>query len=347
MKICVNLENIAKNADIIRSRLNSGVKLCAVVKANAYGHGLAQVAQYIENKVDFFAVARLDEALTLRSVGVKKAVLVLCSDVGRREAREAAARDITLTADSAETAELAAAEGFSVHIKTDSGMNRLGLKDGAELEKVLDRCLALGVDVGGVYSHFACTMPTNPKAMFAQYKKFCRMASVVRTAYPAALRHICNTSAALNCPAFHCDMVRVGLGLYGYCDKKTPSLFAGKSACASVIETKLVRQGESVGYDMAFTAERDTSVAVIDCGYGDGLPRNYARGGYVLTKYGKSVIIGNMCMDMCFIADAGSLRRGDKAVILGEWGGNSVKADDIAEICGTIPYEILCGLRNR
>lgn len=348
MFVKVSPENILKNVIEIKSRLGEGVRFCAVVKANAYGHGLAQVAEYIEEEADFFAVARLDEALLLRDVGIKKDILVLGAFGGRAEASAAARRGITLTLDCPQNVPVFAEAGVSVHIKTDSGMNRLGVKDAACLSDLIRLCADCGVRVTGVYSHFARGMATDPKAMFAQYKKFLSFAGIVREYYPSAIRHICNTAAALDCPAFHLDMVRIGIGLYGCCDSPRARLLPAKSAVATVVETKSLAAGESLGYDFAFTADRDMFYAVIDCGYGDGLPRRFARGGYVLTKYGKAEIIGNMCMDMTMVRDdKKSLVRGDKVVLLGDYGKNNVKADDIAKICDTIPYEILCNLRNR
>ena len=121
-----------------------------------------------------------------------------------------------------------------------------------------------------------------------------------------------------------------------------------KFASAEVVETKDVCSGESVGYEMKFVAEKDMRIAVVNCGYGDGLPRSYSKGGKFLTKNGFCKVIGNVCMDLTMIEDkTKSLKKGDEVIILGDNCKKSVKADDMAKICDTIPYEIVCNLRNR
>lgn len=347
MRVKVSLQNIDDNIAKVKTQLNCGVKLCAVVKANAYGHGLAQVAQYVENSADCFAVARLDEATLLRQVGVKKQVLVLNPLFTRQEIALAGKNDITLTADSADNLQMLADNGVSVHIKTDSGMNRLGLKRADEAEKLFFVCKELGVKVEGVYSHFASAINSNAGMMFYQYRRFCKFTQIASAYFPKAVRHICNTSAALCCPAFQCDMVRVGIGLYGYSDRKNFPLKKCKTVSAQVVETKTVPKGQTVGYDCKFTADSDTQIAVVDCGYGDGLPRAFC-GGSVITQYGKADVVGSICMDLMMIKNPdGRLKAGDEVIILGEYGKSCVSADEIAAICGTIPYEILCNLRNR
>lgn len=348
MQVKINFENIKSNVKKIKGQLNDGVKMCAVVKANAYGHGLAEVAQYIENDVDFFAVARFEEAMLLRSVGIKKQILVLNPLLPKSDVEIAGKYDITLTADGAENLQLFADNKVKIHLKVDTGMNRLGVKYLSEAKKLCLRCKQSGVIVDGIYSHFASTVNADPKMTFKQYRTFCKFTQTVKSYYPNVITHICNTSGALCCPAFQCDMVRIGIGLYGYTDRKFFTLNPCKTVLAKVVETKRIKEGQTVGYDCKYLAGYEDDIAVLDCGYGDGLFREYGSGGQVLTNYGKMPIIGNICMDLLMIKNVGKqLKKGDTVILLGKCGKNSIRADEIAKICGTIPYEILCNLRNR
>lgn len=347
MYVKINLENIKDNVRIIKQELNNGVKLCAVVKANAYGHGLAEVAQYIESSVDSFAVARFEEAMLLRSVGIKKQVLVLNSLMSKSDIKTAGKNNITLTADSEENLKTFAENNVSIHLKVDSGMNRLGIKTLEDAEEFCRVCKHEGVILDGVYSHFASTINTNPEMMFNQYRVFEKVSKCVKQYYSNSVAHICNTSGALCCPAFQCEMVRVGIGLYGYTDRRLLPLKGCKTVFAKAVETKLIKSGETVGYDCKYVAEHDENIAILDCGYGDGLFRKYGNGGDVLTNCGRMPIIGNICMDLLMVKNTGGLKKGDTVVILGNLGENSIKADEIAKKCDTIPYEILCNLRNR
>ncbi|MBQ9715288.1 MAG: alanine racemase [Clostridia bacterium] len=336
MYVFINTKQLVKNAKKIKKHLFADTKLCAVVKANGYGHGMVDVAKTIQNTVDWFAVARVDEGLALRQNGITKPILVLCPCYTQKQAEICALKDISLTLDSLYDLPKIAKSGAKVHLKTDSGMHRIGVTNKDDLMRILQSCKSKKIDVQGVYTHFASDVNGNPKLTFAQYKKFLNMSDMVKRFYPGVLVHACNSANAKSCPAFFCDMVRVGLWLYDDV----------KQVTAKVVQIKNLLQGHGAGYDHCFVAKQNCSIAIVDCGYGDGLPRNY--NGQVLTKYGKMDVVGNACMDMITIKNRDNLlKKGDKVVILGKMDKNVVKADEIAKNCGTISYEILCNLRER
>lgn len=344
MRVKTNFENIVKNISFLKNRLNDGVKFCGVVKANAYGHGLVEVSQYIQNDVDFLAVARLEEALALRCGNVCTKILVL-NPLKKSEIKTAAKHDISFAVDDEENFDEIAKCGGKIHVKLDTGMNRLGIKEDKAFFDFFDRLKKFGIVPDGVFSHFASSIRKSPEKMFLQFCDFNKKAEILKETYPDIIRHISASDAMYFCPAFQCDMVRSGIFMYG-CGAE--GLLPCKFASAEVVETKDVCSGESVGYEMKFVAEKDMRIAVVNCGYGDGLPRSYSNGGKFLTKNGFCKVIGNVCMDLTMIEDkTKSLKKGDEVIILGDNGKKSVKADDMAKICDTIPYEIVCNLRNR
>lgn len=336
MQIFINYKRLISNTKNVKSKLNENVKLCAVVKANAYGHDIVKTSLAIENEVDYFAVARVDEGLVLRQNQITKPILVLNPRYTKNQAEICAENDISLTLCNLFDVEKISRAGAKVHLKTDSGMNRVGVKQSDEFLRLISECKRKNICVQGVYSHFASDVNCDPKNTFAQFNNFCEMAKIAKEIYPQCLLHICNSSNAICEPAFHLDMVRVGLSLYDDC----------KKVVATIIETKQLKKGERAGYNGCFVADSDCVIAVADCGYGDGLPRRY--NGHVLSKYGKMQVVGNGCMDMIMINNRDNLlKKGDKVVILGKYNKNIVKADEIAKNCDTISYEILCNLRER
>jgi len=346
MRIYTDFNGIRQNVTKIKSILNPKVKFCAVVKANAYGHGMVNTAKSIQDKVDFFAVARFDEAVLLQKNGIVKPILIFNPDLSDEQIKTAAKNNFRLTLNCKKRLDILAEYGAKVHLKVDSGMGRLGESCIYGFEDILEQCKQKGVCVEGVYSHFASDVVKNPRLTFEQYRKFEVFIDNVKKYYPQCISHICNTAGAMFCPAFHCDMVRIGIGLYGYSSSKNTVFKQCKSVFAKVVQTKKVLCGQGIGYDHVYVAKKDVAVAVVDCGYGDGLPRRYS--GYVVANDKKMPILGNICMDMMMIENIGnSLHVGDEVIVLGENGKNAVKADDIAKICDTITYEILCNLRER
>lgn len=336
MQIFTDYKRLQNNAKNIRQHLFKDTKLCAVVKANGYGHNIVEVAKNLQNYVDYFAVARVDEGIVLRQNNISKPILVLCPYYTQKQVKICAQNDISLTVDNLYDLQIISRYKAKIHLKIDSGMHRVGIENADDFLQMIQYCVQNKIDVQGVYSHFASDLKSNAKLTINQYKKFCEFADIAKQYYPDCIVHLCNSINTKTSPACHFDMVRTGIDLYDGC----------KKVVAKVVATKQVKAGDGMGYNHCFVSDCEQNIAIVDCGYGDGLPRRY--NGWVDTKYGKMQVVGNACMDMIMIKNSQNLlKKGDKVVILGEYFKNIVKADEIAKNCDTISYEILCNLRER
>ncbi len=324
-------------------------RVMAVVKANAYGHGLVQVARCLED-ADAFGVARLTEALALRGAGVRQPVVLLEGLIDRRELEEAARHDLELVVHCEEQVALLeqapADAAFVLWLKVDTGMNRLGLRP-EQVEAVLARLDALGPRVGELrlMTHFASADEHENPATARQLQLFAGVA-----ARRAWARSLCNSAGVFAQPSAHAEWVRPGIALYGV--SPFPELMGSELGlkpamrlASTVIAVRRVLAGEGVGYGGAWRAPRDTRVAIIAAGYGDGLPRSLPFGTPVLLGGERAGVVGRVSMDMLAV-DVGSLpevRVGDAAVL---W-GPELPVEQIAAHAGTIPYELLCSVSQR
>ena len=323
---------IEHNIGIIREKA-CGAKIYAVVKANAYGHGLLPIAERISDKVCGFAVARPDDAFKLRAAGIKNEILALCG-FDNASAEELILSDITVTISSYEeyfslsdTAERLKKTVFA-HIKIDSGLNRLGVKTRAEYDKIL-AVQNPHVCITGVFTHYA-TADCGDEYFSMQRGRF--------SAFPKpfdTMVHSANSAAMAR--GVTEGGVRTGIMLYGY---GTPlGQIPALSVDAAILALKTLCAGEKLGYNITYTAPRTAVIAVIGLGYGDGYPRLINKG-YVLINGVKCPILGTVCMDMLTadVSGAGEIIPGrTRALIL----GGRVTADDIAGWAGTISYDIL------
>ncbi len=336
----INYDAIVKNAAVIRGKCG-GAKLCAVVKCDAYGHGLERTARYLRDQVHCFAVGNVSEANVIAHLG-KDILILLPSD--RRNSVTAVKYGYILTADSFVSLKnaLYAAQicgvPARVHLKIDSGMHRLGFLP-EELPAVADFLIKSGgkAAVEGIYSHFSssdCDAVYTEK-QFAAFLAACEF--LERTLKIRPVRHIANTAALFADSRYALDMVRAGLGLYGYGDE---GLTPAKTVYANVISVKNLRKGDSVSYGNTFTAEKDMTAAVIDVGYACGLPRSLSSKAHFLCKGKRVPVAGAVCMAMC-VADVTGLDVSpfDKVTVLGP-------GIDPSENSGSvIIYELLCNLR--
>lgn len=326
---CIDYDVIARNAAEIRKRTR--VPLVAVVKSNAYGHGLVETARSLCGIADYFAVSDVSEALSICSLNTPTMILLPCLTFA--ELQVASTSGFWVTVCDERSLALAAQSNLplNVQIKIDSGMSRLGFSVG-QLADVLPTILSRKtLNVCGIFSHFR---GTSRLECAEQYTEFVRAAELAEHALnKRLLKHISATYAALNYPEFRCDAVRVGLGLYGY---GADFLQPAKTVSAKVIATRRVRAGQPVGYDGVFCSHTDTNLAVIDTGYAKGLSRALV-GGKVLVG-GKLATIRAVCMGMT-ICDTGeqSATVGEEVILL----GNGVNPSN----CNTIVYELLCNLR--
>jgi alanine racemase len=342
-------EALRHNLRIVRQRAPRS-QLMAVVKSDAYGHGLTSVARALES-VDAFAVARLEEALALRRCGIRNRIALLEGVQDRAGLEAAAAADLELIVHCAEQIELLRAAGsrakFKVWIKLDTGMNRLGFKPAAfrEAHAAL-RALAAVRPPVNLFTHLASADAPELPATARQLELF----EALTRALPGE-RSIVNSAGLLDHPEAQSDWVRPGLLLYG------ASPFAGSSGAdyglrpamtfsSSVIALKDVTVGERVGYGGEWAAVRPTRLAIAAVGYGDGYPRSLPSGSPVLINGERALLAGRVSMGMIGI-DVTAMQTppilGDRVVLWGE----GLPVEEIAIRANTIPYELLCGISQR
>ncbi len=338
----INLSALRENALFFKSNAKDGEKIAFVVKADAYGHGVKRVVETIDDIADAYVVATVEEGLAVRSKSNKPA-LALCP-LSDEEVPILIRNEISLSVASESDAVRVAAisedmnKRAYVHLCLDTGMNRMGFKNKKALYKsinVLKNCRT--TTIKGVYSHFFDG--GNEKSSDVQSLLF------RDTARSVGVDDVILHAAATDAFAFEkyrMDAVRIGIGLYGY-----GSL--GVKPCLSVVafvaRVERVKKGESVGYGANYVASRDEYVATVSIGYGDGLPRRYV-GGDFLVGGKRRKTIGVICMDYSFVLVDENTRVGDEAVVIGSQGDLTVTARDVARRVGTIEYEILCSLKR-
>lgn len=359
----VNLNNAAYNLSEIKRY--TGAKVIAVVKADAYGHGVVEISKAYQNAgVDYFAVACLQEAIQLRKAGIEKRILILGA-TPKEGLALAAEYSLTQTVFSMEYAELVSEvmqrEGKSicVHFKVDTGMGRLGFhckEDDIEktAEEISRAAKLYGIKPEGLYMHFADA--ENPDTSFTEMQMhlFEKLSARLREkGNTFDIIHCANSAAVVNYKKAHLEYVRPGLILYGlYPDGKKISELELKpvmSFKSIVSEIRTVRKGESVSYGRRFTAERDMQVAVVPAGYADGVTRGLS-GFAEFIIHGKRVpVLGRICMDMCVvdISDIDNVKVGDTVTMFGKDGDAEVSVDEWAEHLDTINYEICCLITKR
>lgn len=348
-----NLNEIKKKA--------SGAKLMAVVKADAYGHSAKLSAPVLEeNGVDFFAVSNIEEALSLRTDGIKKPILIL-GYTPVNYVKTLAENDISQCVYSYEYAKAlscsAKASGvrLSVHIKLDTGMARIGFDlregDGGIKEAVLSAKLPC-FNVQGVFTHFAVADSQNREDTEFTAKQYSKFLSGVKALEKEGIKpeYIHSDNSAAFCTGGHSgNAVRTGIILYGLKPDRNfntgldlKPVMTVKSVVSFVKE---IKAGTSVSYGRTFTAKKDMKIATVAAGYADGYPRKLSNKGEVLIDGKRAKIIGRVCMDqfMIDVSDIDNVAMGDEVILFGE----QLSVDEIAEKCDTINYEIVCGIAPR
>ena len=350
----VDLDALDANVAALRGLLGGGTELIAVVKANAYGAGVAGVAPALERAgVERFAVVWAHEAVALRALGVRRPILVL-GHAFPGEAREAVAHDITLTidapalVDALSQAALAVGRTARVHVHVDSGLHRDGLTldEAVELAEYARR--QPGIEVEGLGTHMANA--DEPDDSFAE-RQHAFFAEAVRRLPWIPYRHTANSATAIRRRELRYDGVRIGLALHGVLPPNTagPALRPILSLKARIARVLEVGAGEGVSYGLTWRAERPTRAALIPVGYADGWPRRLSNRGVVLAAGRRQAMIGRVCMDQFLIdvTESAKLAAGDEAVLLGEQCGARITSDEVASLAETISWDILASLQAR
>jgi alanine racemase len=364
----VNLSAIERNCERMRRELSAAAEgesvpgLCAVVKANGYGHGAAPSARAaLAGGASMLAVASGEEAAELRAAGVRAPVLVMGA-LTLQELRVAIAAGADVVAwREAFVAELArampevpAGKPTRVHVKLDTGMGRLGTRDPDEALRVAEAVAATpGLDLAGAMTHFATADEPGDTFFGEQLSSFLPWARRMQERYPGVVVHAANSAGALRDQAAHFDMVRCGVAIYGLDpfgeDPFRRELEPALELTSWVADVKRCRPGQSTGYGRRFIAERDTRLAVLPIGYGDGWRRALTNNSDVLIRGYRRPLVGTVSMDNITI-DVGpdsDVRPGDTATLIGADGGERITAEEVARRLSTINYEITCALLPR
>lgn len=350
---------VERNCALLKTRLGEA-ELCAVVKANGYGHGALACAQAaLVGGATWLAVATAHEAAELREQGIDARLLVMGA-LTASELDTAFEADVDIVAWTAELVELAertasaAGRPARLHVKLDTGMGRLGTKDPAEALDLLARIdAATSLEAAGFMTHLATADEPDAGFLGEQLERFAPVAAEARHRYPGIVVHAANSAAVLREPAAHFDMARCGIAIYGLSPFHRDPVEVGLEPVLAlesyVAAVKRVAPGESVGYGRSWFAERETQVAVLPIGYGDGYRRGLSNLGEVLIGERRFPVVGTVSMDNLTV-DVGAgaqIRVGDRATLIGGRGNERVLAEDLARKLGTINYEVTTGLTPR
>jgi alanine racemase len=355
----VNLAAIERNVGTLRRRLSRGARLCAVVKADGYGHGAVPAARAaLDAGADHLAVATALEAAELRSAGVPGPLLVMgaISDEELPDALAARAEIVAWDGRFVERLSRATArraEPLRVHVKLDTGLGRLGTRDprqALEVARAVRRAPAL--ELTGAMTHFA-TADGDLEFAAAQLRTFTAFLDRLRAVIPAVSAHAANSAATLRLPSSHLDMVRCGIAVYGADplneDPRSHGLEPALRLESYVAAVKLAEAGQSAGYGRRFVAEHPTWLGTLPIGYGDGVSRALTNNCDVLISGRRYPLVGTVSMDNITV-DLGpepAVKVGDLAILIGASGEERQDAEAIAHRLGTISYEVLCGISAR
>jgi len=355
----VNVAAIERNCARLRSELSQGVALCAVVKADGYGHGAVHSARAaLAGGASWLAVAGAQEAVELRDAGLREGRLLVMGALTPAELHDALAADADVVAWHEEFVQaVAAAGGGRVHVKLDSGMGRLGAREPVVAANVAAAARATpGLQLVGAMTHFATADEREDAGFFEhQLGSFAEFARALKAEQPELLLHAANSAAMLRDGRAHFDMVRCGIAVYGMDpfgeDPDARALEPALELSSWVAEVKRCRAGESAGYGRRFRAERDTWLGVLPIGYGDGWRRALSNNAEVLVGGRRHPLVGTVSMDNITI-DLGPQAlaerlRGEPAILIGSQGPERITAEQVARRLDTINYEVTCSLSPR
>jgi alanine racemase len=344
----IDLDAITANAARMRDELSGGAQLCAVVKADGYGHGAAQVARAaLAGGATWLAVVTGAEALALRAAGIGDDVRILAMGaLDQTELERAITADADIGAWSTRWLRSLGDRPARVHVKLDTGMGRLGTRDPRQADEVV---AALGERCVGLWTHFATADERGDRFLGEQLRRFRDWALPHKERAPGLLLHAANSAGTLRDPETHFDLVRCGIALYGLDpfgeDPAAQRLRPALTLRSYVAALKAAEPGHSAGYGRRFIAEEPTRIATIPIGYGDGWRRGLSNNAEVVINGQRHPVVGTISMDNLAV-DVGpdsDVRPGDEVLLL----GGGISAEDVAERLGTINYEVTTGLLPR
>lgn len=363
----INLANLNYNIQQIKKKIDGSSEIIGVIKADAYGHGAIKVANTLrQNNVKTFAVAILQECISLRVAGVKEPIILmgLTPDLYDEEIIK---YDITPVISSLENAKGLSDTAYKfnkivpVFISIDTGMGRIGYMTNCAksinlaINDIKKINTLPNISLQGIISHFSMSASEDPEYVKLQEDRYFNFINALESArIDIPVKTFANSPAIIENSKVYLDAVRPGIILYGCypsdkSDKTALPLKPVMSVKANIVHLKEVPEGYSCSYGRKFIARKKSKIGTLSIGYADGLPRTYSAHGKVIVNGHFAPIAGNICMDQCMIdlTDIPDVHIGDEVIIMGSDGNNAISADDIASAIGTINYEVLCSFGSR
>ncbi|HMV26296.1 MAG TPA: alanine racemase [bacterium] len=352
----IDLAAIAHNMAQIRTRVGSR-KIMAIVKANAYGHGICEVTQKaVRSGADYIGVGFLEEALFLRQEDIEAPILVMGGILGY-QVKKFVQNDLEITVSSLELAHHINDEiknqKARVHLKIDTGMERIGVTYKQAVEFVRRVAMLPHIEIVGLYSHFATADEENLFFAHTQFERYCEIIDALKKlGIEIPIKHIANSGAVMNLDSTYVDMVRPGISLYGM----YPSRFVRRdiqlqpalSLKSKVVFIKRVPAGTGISYGHKYITPQDCNIVTVPIGYGDGYTRLLTNKADVLIRGKRYPVVGAVCMDQLMVNIGDDrVEIGDEVILIGRSGNEEITAMELAEKIGSIPYEITCMINAR
>ena len=348
----INIKALEHNYFKIKSKIGNETKLLGVVKANAYGSDLIIIAKKLEElKIDYLAVAYVNEGVRLRKAGIKTPILVFIpqvediEDIAKYQLQPSIYSFYFLN-NFYFHLKSNNIQGYPCHLKINTGLNRIGFNVD-EIKKVAEKIKSSSyIKIISLYSHLAASEDLDEQVFTTnQINKFKSLSEeIIKGFEKKPLLHICNTSGVINFADAKFDMVRCGIALYGYSNSLKLDLMPVhnlKSIISQIIE---IKKGESVGYNRAYFAEENMRIGVIPLGHADGINRGFAKNGFIIINEKKAKIVGNICMDVFMVNLNGiESKEGDEVIIF----DSENNAEKFAKVYDTISYEVLTNISER
>lgn len=357
----IDLRAIGHNIDQVKGKIPEGVKVMAVIKADAYGHGAVQVGKYLENQVDYFGVATIEEAVELRKSGLQLPILILGYTL-KEQYKNVVSYGITQTIYSYQAACALNEEAQKqqkkavVHIALDTGMTRIGFQTEEESIGEIQKIKELPwLEVEGIFSHFSCADEKDKTYANMQMKKYDSFLDRLEEAgVEIPIKHLCNSAGIMEFDHHRYQMVRSGIITYGLypseeVDKTALDLQPALTWKSHVAHVKTVKAGLGVSYGATFITRENMKIATVLVGYADGYPRSLSNKGRMLI-HGKSVpIIGRVCMDqvMIDVTDVENVQVEDEVTLVGRDGDEVIPVEELAAMSYSFNYEFVCDINKR
>lgn len=365
-RVCayVDLSAILTNMENMKKNIAKETKMIAVIKTDGYGHGAVQIARELE-QVDYvwgYATATAEEAMILRRAGMNKPILILgyTFPYAYKDLIDLDIRPATFREDQAAMlSELAVSKGkkAKVHIKVDTAMSRVGIKPDDSGIAFIKKVMELpGIEVEGIFTHFAKADELDKTAVSAQLAKYENFLARVLQECPKEIpyKHCSNSAGIIELPQANMDIVRAGITVYGLwpseeVDKNIVELTPALSLKSHIVYLKEIEKGDAVSYGGTYVATETRRVATIPVGYGDGYPRLLSGKGHVLIHGKRVPILGRVCMDqfMVDVTDLENVKMGDEVTLIGKDGEECITMEELGELSGRFNYELACDLSKR